>query len=87
MTKNDGGSAFPEPGYAYSDGSAEHTVPGMSLRQFYAAATLVGELAADMLTQKTDAKKLAEWCFNVADAMIQYEQNEKTCENPEAGPE
>lgn len=85
-----GGAAFPCPAYSPDDPAdrmeaSERLVmrhggqSGMTMRQFYAAAALQGLLAAhadtDVKIPKSDA--LAKWAFDLADAMIAHEFEEK----------
>jgi len=65
---NTGGPAFPtidfsESGHPYSDRS------GMTLRDYFAAAALQGQLS-DPTVRPTDNKKFAENCYAWADAML-----------------
>lgn len=71
----DGGTAFPIQG-AY----AEHQDTGMTLRDYFAAKALQGELAAPSVdgsywTPNT-ADKLASRCYRFADAMLKARQQQ-----------
>ncbi|XUV83522.1 hypothetical protein ACREYP_08915 [Enterobacter sp. TMH.L2] len=62
-----GGPAFPELGnVAYN--SEWDNQPGMTLRDYFAAKAMQGELASGESSQK--AENIAEWAYSVADAMI-----------------
>lgn len=67
----DGGAAFPRPA-SYDKFNDENFPPwdGMSLRDWFAGMAMQGELASEQYGNK-DCKMLAEWCYLVADAMLQ----------------
>jgi hypothetical protein len=76
--KNDGGSAYP---FEYEirspiDNSPErvpHT--GMTMRQYYKAAALMGMCASGHYTTgDISEEKMAEWAGHCADAMIAEDQ-------------
>lgn len=61
-----GGPAFPNEG---GEGSALHSWPGMTLREYYAGQALAGLLAAGALDQFIPAG-IARRSFELADEMI-----------------
>ena len=66
-TKNDGGPAFPT-GNERQTGSNSYHYEGMTLRDYFAAHAMNGTLAPG---EKFHHKKsFAEWCYQMADAMI-----------------
>ena len=78
----DGGQAFPDwkPTKCY-EGTTWGRVPGMTLRDYFAGQCLVGDIASyanpkcdnhDM----SDPKEIAEWCYQVADALIAQKTKE-----------
>ena len=72
--KNDGGVAFPHDGESVPFSQAEN---GMSLRDWFAAMALQGELASQQGGNEVyNAEELALWCYQVADAMLK--EREKT---------
>lgn len=77
MSVHDNETAFPVviPGFLYADGSYEPSLVeqnGMSLRDFFAAMAMQGELASQ--TRQDDltwsAKELAKRAYDIADAMM-----------------
>lgn len=62
---NDGGPAFP---LAFTHAEMGH-FPGMSLRDYFAAHALAGELAHQSL-KNCDADEMATACYQLADAML-----------------
>lgn len=74
--KKDGGTAFPL--ITESRDNAGQTRPGMTLRQWYAGQVLAGATAyAGMAESKYISRLLAKTAFSYADAMIEYEAEEK----------
>lgn len=82
--KEDGGAAFPIPDQrdAMGNGIVQGS-DGMSLRDFFAAASLTGCIAGEAneslpeyreigveAALLKDAKRRAEWCYRQADAML-----------------
>jgi len=72
---DDGGSAFPQPGWIDSDGS--HHFPadgygmgGMTLRDYFAAAALAHPSTHDQPAYDTPTDHAAAWAYSVADAML-----------------
>jgi hypothetical protein len=72
---DNGGAAFPHKakhydsdcgGYVYS---LDHHEPGMTLRDYFAAAALTGLMNRDS-NQRSLAEQDVEYCFAIADAMI-----------------
>ena len=66
---NDGGPAFPtfeNAGDPRQTGFM--TRPGMTLRDWFAAAALTGLCANP--ADETGMSKIAPWCYEVADAML-----------------
>ena len=73
MTKETGGNAFPQTfDKTEKDGRvATITRYGMTLRDYFAAKAMQGELACQCVGQSwLDIEKLAEHCYNIADAML-----------------
>ncbi len=68
-TPNDGGPAFPNPSTTLSG-----LIPGMSLRDYFAAAALQGNRAARVKLPDTNhplsAEQMASIAYQDADAMI-----------------
>jgi hypothetical protein len=65
----DGGQAFPvPPANLYSNGDETLPGPGMSLRDFFVAAIVTGELHADL--GDWDYREVARWAYDFADALI-----------------
>jgi hypothetical protein len=69
----DGGPAFPQP--PCPDCGTQHApehVPGMSLRDYFAAKALNGMLASDSSVDRTKVNKAkwAEVAYEFADAML-----------------
>ena len=62
-----GGPAFPAMHYDLAD--HEH---GMTLRDYFAAKTLQGVMACNGIYE--DEKKLAQWCYEQADAMLEIRE-------------
>ena len=82
----DGGPAFPtatpaikknyQPtGQVYSEDPI-YPFQGMSLRDYFAAKALTGNLAADA-EQKSSARQHADWAFEHADAMLATRSGER----------
>lgn len=67
--KDTGGSAFPTPDTPYPNGLVKQGEPGMTLRDYFAAAALQGLMAGSLNTDDCDA--IAKDCYLLADAMIQ----------------
>jgi hypothetical protein len=74
--KKDGGPAFP-PHVAEIHGiatnSAEFGMPGMSLRDYFAAKALAGQMAyegAEGCGLDQGSRDVAAWCYELADAML-----------------
>jgi len=61
----DGGQAYPM-GYHRDGNSADHG--GMSLRDWFAGQALAGLIAC--ATSSGDPEKSADYCYQVADAML-----------------
>lgn len=72
MSDNDGGHAFPTDIYGgNSDRHAVDQYPGMTLRDYFAAAALPAITAGTPVwAGKSDAVALAERAFAIADAML-----------------
>ncbi len=68
MNKNDGGPAFP------SQSSMRDDWFGMSIRDYFAAAALQGELARSGTHEEpwtlSTAEQLAQYCYSFADSML-----------------
>lgn len=74
---NDGGPAFPETGLTgLPNGNFYEGRAGMTLRDYFAAKAMLGELSAqdgagaDYNTVKS-LKSLASWSYQIADAMLE----------------
>ena len=65
--KYDGGTAFP----ASALGGLSYT-EGMTLRDYFAAKALQGVMACNGIYE--DEKKLAQWCYEQADAMLEIRE-------------
>lgn len=76
MSKHDGGQAFPTPSTSHQYGC-----PGMTLRDYFAAAALQGFTANTMLLEWVDRNGegvpanlrlgiVAQLCYRYADAML-----------------
>lgn len=63
-TMNDGGPAFPGS-IPSTSGEWSYSQMGMSLRDWFAGQAIAGAFA----TQSRDAD-VAEWAYNIADAML-----------------
>ena len=63
---NDGGPAFPSVGEGF--GNPNYSTPGMTLRDYFAAAALQGLLAA--FNDCPDAGPFASMSYAMADAML-----------------
>lgn len=70
---NDGGPAFPVV-FEHSDGQCISEQHGMSLRDYFAAKAMQGELAAQaghmQISTDSDVNWLAENSYRIADAML-----------------
>ena len=74
--KKDGGPAF--PGFAYTDGHGparknasgdwEYFVPGMTLRDYFAARGMHGQIGGT--TWKGEYEAIAKHAYGIADAML-----------------
>lgn len=68
--------AFPSPGVIFTEPNTKQqrqqgAYEGMSLRDYFAAKAMVGQLAADKpQSQNMAYAKLAEVCYVLADAML-----------------
>lgn len=72
MDTKDGGPAFPTKVEADSNGHwIEHTVPGISRRDYFAAAALTGLLADGCARKAPTINDIAEESFRYADCMIE----------------
>lgn len=69
-TKNTGGPAFPLP-VADQDccGRFESGYGGMTLRDYFAAKAMQGEVAANT-SKRADPTETAEYAYQMADAML-----------------
>ena len=69
---DDCGPAFPIP--AGPEPRTNDYFDGMTLRDYLAGQALSGELASQrdevIYTTKNDQKGLADWCYQMADAML-----------------
>lgn len=68
---NEGGPAFPMPGMTgLPDGSFMYGEDGMTLRDYFAAKAMQGNIASMVEGQEFDPSIGAEWAYKVADAML-----------------
>lgn len=67
-TKNDGGAAFPAPAFPGYDAPPLGAYRGMSLRDYFAGQALAGIMAD--ATLGSNAIRIAEGCYQIADAML-----------------
>ena len=71
QSKPDGGAAFPHPSQDFREYVSREPEPGMSLRDWFAGQVLNGEAAnGGWDGTKEMEKRIAEWCYKQADAMI-----------------
>ena len=78
--KKHGGPAFARCGSNYNDENGPTyslSSTGMTLRQWYAGQALSGIRGDTSAAEIMAPPKLAKWCFEMADAMIAFEENEK----------
>lgn len=72
--KNDGGLAFPNTITSLSEGDRdfphEFGLGGMTLRQWYAGQAAMGRIATYGADERCEPKHVAEFAFEVADALI-----------------
>jgi hypothetical protein len=66
----------PETGAQWSD----HINPGMTLRDYFAAKAMQGNLASMVEGQEFNPSMGAEWVYKVADAMLSARGTEKARE-------
>jgi hypothetical protein len=64
--QNDGGPAFPSGDSDWEGGPFE---PGMTLRDYFAAAALTGYCSQEQYAT-TDSAKIAAWAYQDADSML-----------------
>ena len=72
---NTGGTAFPRAPFTYIDNNngldwAVREQSGMTLRDYFAAKAMQGNLASMVEGQEFDPSMGAEWAYKVADAML-----------------
>ena len=67
--KYDGGPAFP-----HIDSECGRFEEGMTLRDYFAAKALQGIMACNGVYE--DEKKLAQWCYEQADAMLEAREQQ-----------
>jgi hypothetical protein len=72
-TKDTGGPAFPNPALADPGFSSPTDLTGMTLRDYFAAKAMQGELS-DGGAERHDETRLADWCYRMADAMLKARQ-------------
>ena len=65
---NDGGPAFPQPDLHHPNGQVQHGSPGMTIRDYFAAAALQGNIAHPEVTGNRD--DIARDAYKYADAML-----------------
>ena len=68
--RDDGGPAFPRPASEHTELGEQN---GMSLRDYFAAKAMQGELSAQFANRYewSDQDKLSVWVYAVADAMLE----------------
>jgi len=76
--RDDGGPAFPETRWDDKSGQEVQWL-GMTLRDYFAGRAMQGELttqtdAASSYSTAKDIKDLAEWSYDMADAMLKARQ-------------
>jgi len=68
---NTGGLAFPCPADRFPDGVLDaQRSEGMTLRDYFAAKAMQGNLASMVEGQEFNPSMGAEWAYKVADAML-----------------
>ena len=79
---NNGGPAFPQPFAGdergmYTSAEKDPSNAGMSMRDYFAAAALTGDLAASVnARERPDPADLAAYAYSVADAMLAAREEE-----------
>jgi hypothetical protein len=72
--RNDGGPAFPSQPLNSQGDPICAAIEGMTLRDYFAARALQGELASQdegkEYDEEDDPDELAGWCYAMADAML-----------------
>lgn len=71
MSKDTGGSAFPEVYSSQNDDRVMvevYSAGGMTLRDYFAAKALT--TCSDDAAQNLTREEIAEWCYLMADAML-----------------
>lgn len=68
--KHNGGPAFPVNDTYHGVGNIERGSEGMTLRDFFAAKAMQGEIAASAGGQQPPPDAVAEYAYKVADAML-----------------
>lgn len=68
----DGGPAFPFGQISEATGQPVNGFydPGMSLRDFFAAKAMQGYFSAPHTPHRVDADDVAQYCYEIADAML-----------------
>jgi hypothetical protein len=67
MSDKNGGLAFPTEGVVCRDGILYE---GMTLRDYFAAKAMLGIMSDPSEVQSYTNEQLAQWAYQVADAMI-----------------
>lgn len=75
MRKDDGGPVFPQPALSHvvdrvRDGRVVSLMAGMTMRQWYKGQALTNEYITTRIGDYDKARHIAEYCGEVADAMI-----------------
>ena len=80
MSINDGGAAFPRTGEVVASGD-DRDVPGMTLRDYFAAKALPAVMAKTSLSDSDwQIRGMAEHAYKLADAMLKAREVKPTSE-------
>lgn len=86
MTKNTGGAAFPEiyEYFEYGNLRLEH-MPGMTLRDYFAAKAMQGLCAAEGEGEERASHRLSDRAFTIANAMLKERAKADEIKQPVVG--
>ena len=76
MMIRDGGPAFPSQDYTFDDGTCIDGPLGMSLRDYFAAAVMQGNIASTPDHGSFNKKLSSQWAYEIADEMLEARENE-----------